>query len=391
MMRPTAAPFAARNAATTSWPGVRKRIVDQRTLKAWQKSPAYRDVLTFVHELSAAAEGQRLTEGGSGTGPRVRAIMEALDKLSGWIADIPPLKQAMRYGNPAFKLWYARLVQHAPAMMQSLLAVPAAAAGRTELPRTFIESNIPTRVAFEASLKLPDEQRWQAEQAAAATPAGGSATLAASSSSSAGDGPALVAPSTAAGELAAYFAESFGNATRIDYGTGHELSFVVWLRCLDRMGVLSVQDRSSVVLLVFQRYLTLMRELQTTYWLEPAGSHGVWGLDDYQFLPFLFGAAQLVSHPEISPSSIHEESTLRTEGDAYFYLAAVAFIRRVKKGPFGEHSPMLNDISGLRDWRAVASGLSRMYEGEVLGKLPVVQHLPFGTLLSWPADTVTVS
>ena len=81
--------------------------------------------------------------------------------------------------------------------------------------------------------------------------------------------------------------------------------------------------------------------------------------------------------------SIHDAALLEAEGDGYFYLAAIQFIRSVKKGHFGEHSPMLNDISGLGSWRTVASGLARMYEGEVLGKLPVVQHLPFGSLMEW--------
>ena len=93
-----------------------------------------------------------------------------------------------------------------------------------------------------------------------------------------------------------YLRDAFGNQTRIDYGTGHETCFVVWLFCLSKLELIKQDDMAAVVLRVFTRYLTLMRKLQTVYMLEPAGSHGVWSLDDYQMLPFYWGASQLEMH-----------------------------------------------------------------------------------------------
>lgn len=256
----------------------------------------------------------------------------------------------------------------------------------------------------------------------------------------------------AAGELNPYLLDSFGNAWRIDYGTGHELAFVCLLYCLAQLGLLHVpppllpsaappaaspldssralppaadgsDDRAAIVLRAFTRYVKVMRALQKTYMLEPAGSHGVWGLDDYCFLPFLFGASQYAAPPAqgaaaaaAGPSSgsggEDEGGAATDEGGSAaaaptpatrvprpavvldeqrraelaaenLYLESVQFVCSVKGPRLSEHSPMLTDIAGVGGWPLIASGLLRMYDAEVLGKRPVVQHLVFGTLLPW--------
>lgn len=115
-------------------------------------------------------------------------------------------------------------------------------------------------------------------------------------------------------EIEVYLTESVGNSTRIDYGSGHEMSFVIFLFCLFKIGFLTLDDRAAAGVVIFERclraliffnnlwvmnfslcrYMSLIRKLQLTYRMEPAGSHGVWSLDDYQFVPFIWGSSQLI-------------------------------------------------------------------------------------------------
>lgn len=185
-------------------------------------------------------------------------------------------------------------------------------------------------------------------------------------------------------ELCVYFNESWGNRTRIDYGSGHELNFLCFLLCLKRLGLLESSDYTAVVLKVFNQYIHVMRVLQKEYWLEPAGSHGVWGLDDYHFLPFLFGAAQLSTHKHLRPKSIHDPDLVEMFHKKYMYFECIYFINSIKTASLRWHSPMLDDISGVKTWSKVSEGMQKMYKAEVLSKLPIIQHFFFGSILKAP-------
>ncbi|GAA6017406.1 hypothetical protein JCM11491_006646 [Sporobolomyces phaffii] len=190
-------------------------------------------------------------------------------------------------------------------------------------------------------------------------------------------------------ELSFNFLTSFGSGPRLDYGTGHELSFLLWLLSLRLVGILSPRDNQAVVLRVFAAYLDLVRKLQKVFKLEPAGSKGVWGLDDHQHLSYLFGASQLIDHPTLRPAHILQPRILAPFASSYLLPSSILHIHALKSGPFSEHSPLLHQIaSTVPNWTKVQSGLWKMYREEVLAKVPVVQHLRFGNLIRWTTRDV---
>jgi len=148
----------------------------------------------------------------------------------------------------------------------------------------------------------------------------------------------------------------------------------------------NADEERLLVLKVFERYMRVVWRLQDVYKLEPAGSQGVWGLDDYHFLPYLWGSAQLRNEANLLPTSILAPPPLPPTNLYYLCINRIHALKH--GGPFHEHSPQLYSIAtGVTiqsgGWRKVNVGMMKMYLAEVLGKRVVVQHTPLGGIISW--------
>jgi serine/threonine-protein phosphatase 2A activator len=182
-------------------------------------------------------------------------------------------------------------------------------------------------------------------------------------------------------EFREYLCLSFGNLSRLDYGTGHELNFIASLYCLSReLKEFDLDAKCCFVLLLFRKYTLLMHKILRQFLLEPAGSHGVWGLDDFYFLPYLFGASQLTGHSFLRPKSISNQDCIEMYREKNFYLLMISFLQQTKHHSLAWNSPMLYDLTILPSWEKIVNGLSKMYKSEVLGKLPIMQHFYFGSI-----------
>lgn len=107
--------------------------------------------------------------------PSVKQFQSLLERLKSLIDEAPPSKEPRRFGNASFRVWHRLLEERADGLLREFLPGEVLNYGYV------------------------------------------------------GDVSPMV-------ELRAYFLGSFGSSTRLDYGTGHELSFLAFLGCLWKLG-----------------------------------------------------------------------------------------------------------------------------------------------------------
>lgn len=144
----------------------RKRVVSPASLNRFENSAAFAEILAFIRVCNTSVVGKTLTDDISQS-PACQAVVKVLEEIAALRKSTPPDASigSSRFGNPAFRTFYDKVRENNDRLHR---IIPG----------------------------LADDS-----EAARSTRA----------------------------ELSVYFQESWGNAKRIDYGSGMELNMACWL------------------------------------------------------------------------------------------------------------------------------------------------------------------
>lgn len=162
-----------------------KRINEGQDVQAFLCSRAYTDLGRFITQLNTAMCPKSQPDSSSISTweidspaiempPPVQAIHQMLQRINALIGDVPPDPGPRRFGNISFQKWHTLMEDQLPSVLEECLP--------------------------ESILSLKSES------------------------------PKVI------DELLPYLSGSFGSAQRLDYGTGHELSFLAFLGCVWKLG-----------------------------------------------------------------------------------------------------------------------------------------------------------
>lgn len=175
-----------------------KHINDGDELTFFLSSTAYRDLMTWLLQLNRSVFPRRTEQGQVEEcrlespppfSPAVERLRSLMSDLEGLIREAPPDTGPRRFGNVAFRAWFKLAEQAAEGLMEKYLE--------------------------------PVLQRWS--------------------------GGKQQRRQDLLDELKVYLLASFGSAQRLDYGTGHELSFLAFLGCLWKLQAFEDGEEQAIV------------------------------------------------------------------------------------------------------------------------------------------------
>lgn len=168
-----------------------KCINEGEDVQFWLTTWAYTDLMSFLLQLNASVFPRRTETGFQAwkldyedfaPSDTVKSLKVLIEKLIRILDEVPPDPGPRRFGNVSFRKWYDLVEERAD---------------------TLLDQHLPRQV-----LDFRTGQSSNAEEKTV----------------------------TARDELRSYFLGSFGSAQRLDYGTGHELSFIAFLGGIWKLG-----------------------------------------------------------------------------------------------------------------------------------------------------------